>query len=160
MNSTSKPGSRISSSILMTSSSWQTARHRMGAPTFDYTPGRVAFCAADGHDRCRVHSMYRLVAARAVVLAWAAVDRGRAAQQVPVFRGGIDLVNVGVTVTDRRGNLLSDLQADDFEVYEDGRKQTIRYFAAGLGSDAGPETHLGILLDVSESMGDDIAFTK
>jgi hypothetical protein len=33
MNSTSNPGSRISSSILMTSSSWQTARHRISVPT-------------------------------------------------------------------------------------------------------------------------------
>ena len=38
MNSTSKPGSRISSSIRMTSSSWQTARHLMVVPTADYTP--------------------------------------------------------------------------------------------------------------------------
>ena len=37
MNSISKPGSRISSSILMTSSSWQTARHRIVDPNRDYT---------------------------------------------------------------------------------------------------------------------------
>jgi VWFA-related protein len=84
-----------------------------------------------------------------------------AAQQVPVFRGGVDLVNLGVTVTDRKGNLLSDLTQDDFEIYEDGKKQTVRFFSAGLLNGPGePETHLGLLLDVSESMGDDIAFTK
>jgi hypothetical protein len=38
MISTSKPGSRISSSILMTSSSWQTARQRNSVPIDDYTP--------------------------------------------------------------------------------------------------------------------------
>jgi len=84
-----------------------------------------------------------------------------AAQQVPVFRGGVDLVNVGVTVTDRKGNLVTDLTVDDFEIYEDGKKQTPRYFSAGLVSGPGdPPMHLGLLLDVSESMGEDIAFTK
>ena len=83
------------------------------------------------------------------------------AQQIPVFRGGVDLVNLGVTVTDKKGNLLNDLTKDDFEISEDGKKQTVRFFSAGLTSGPGdPQTHLGLLLDVSESMGDDIAFTK
>ena len=55
---------------------------------------------------------------------------GVAGQQVPVFRGGVDLVNLAVTVTDRQSNLVSDLTVDDFEIYEDGRKQTPRYFSA------------------------------
>jgi Ca-activated chloride channel family protein len=80
-------------------------------------------------------------------------------QQPQVFRGGVDLVNVAVTVTDRKGSLVADLTADDFEIYEDGRKQTMRYFAAGDG-DAGPALHLGLLLDVSESMGEDMSFSK
>ena len=80
------------------------------------------------------------------------------AQQVPQFRTGVDLVNLGVTVTDRKGGLVTGLKAGDFEVYEDGRKQTISYFAAGT-LDASP-IHLGVLLDVSESMGDDIRFTR
>jgi len=85
----------------------------------------------------------------------------RAAQQVPVFRGGVDLVHVGVTVTDRKGTLVTDLTADDFEILEDGKKQTVALFSPGL--DAGPDavhTHLGLLVDVSESMGDDIGFSK
>jgi Ca-activated chloride channel family protein len=86
-----------------------------------------------------------------------------AGQQPPVFRTGIDLVNVGATITDRKGNFVTDLTIDDFEIYEDGRKQTIRYFAAGdpVGPDhRGPPLHLGVLLDVSESMEEDISFTK
>jgi hypothetical protein len=43
--------------------------------------------------------------------------------QAPVFRTGVDLVNVGVTVTDKKGVLATDLTADDFDIYEDGRKQ-------------------------------------
>jgi Ca-activated chloride channel family protein len=84
-----------------------------------------------------------------------------AGQRVPVFRTGVDLVNLGVTVTDRKGNLVTDLTADDFEIVEDGRQQTLRYFAAGdPAALARTELHLGLLLDVSESMGEDMSFTK
>jgi Ca-activated chloride channel family protein len=85
-----------------------------------------------------------------------------AGQRVPVFRASVDLVNLGVTVTDRKGNLVADLAADDFEILEDGKKQALRYFAAGdpAAPDHRPEMHLGLLLDVSESMGEDMGFTK
>jgi Ca-activated chloride channel homolog len=84
-----------------------------------------------------------------------------AAGQIPVFRTTVDLVNMGVTVIDRKGQLISELKADDFEIYEDGRPQAIRYFAAGEKSDQpGPEMHLGLVLDVSESMGDELQFTR
>ena len=64
-------------------------------------------------------------------LAAAAVAWARPSAQVPVFRTGIELVNLGVTVADRKGSLVTDLKVDDFEIYEDGKKQAIRYFAAG-----------------------------
>jgi VWFA-related protein len=73
---------------------------------------------------------------------------------------GVDLVHLGVTVTDKKGSLVTDLTAEDFEIYEDGKKQAVRFFSLGLSDSANPETHLGLLLDVSESMGEDIAFTK
>jgi Ca-activated chloride channel homolog len=83
-----------------------------------------------------------------------------AAQQVPVFRAGVDLVNLGVTVADKKGHLIADLTEADFEIYEDGKKQTLRYFAGGNAANAGPPLHLGLLVDVSESMGEDMSFTK
>src|SRR5262249_36048032 len=51
---------------------------------------------------------------------------------------------------------------DDFQILEDGKPQTISYFAVGDPTDgqAVPDMHLGLLLDVSESMGEDIAFTQ
>jgi Ca-activated chloride channel homolog len=82
------------------------------------------------------------------------------AQQPPPFSSRIDLVNVAATVTDRKGNLITGLTGDDFEIFEDGRKQTIRYFASGEDSESAPELHLGLMLDVSGSMGEDMAFTR
>lgn len=86
----------------------------------------------------------------------------RGSQQVPVFRTGIDLVNLGVTVTDKKGVLVTDLKAEDFEILEDGRKQTVRYFSAGDCPADAPALamHLGLLLDVSDSMGEDMSFSK
>jgi Ca-activated chloride channel homolog len=83
-----------------------------------------------------------------------------AAQQPTTFRTGVDLVNFGVTVTDKKGSLVGDLIAEDFEVTEDGKRQTLSYFAAGDTGPPGPELHLGLLLDVSDSMGEDIGFTR
>jgi Ca-activated chloride channel family protein len=55
------------------------------------------------------------------------------AQQTPVFRVGLDMVYVTVTVRDARGGLVSDLQADDFVVREDGRVQKVQLFGAAAG---------------------------
>jgi Ca-activated chloride channel homolog len=90
-------------------------------------------------------------------------SRQAGAQQPPVFRTGIELINVGATIADRKGNLVTELAVEDFEIFEDGKKQAIQYFAAGDPVDPdhpGPPLHLGVLLDVSESMGEDIGFTK
>jgi len=76
------------------------------------------------------------------------------------FRSRVDLVNVGVTVTDRKGTLATDLTADDFEIFEDGKKQAIQYFASGEQSESAPPMHLGLMLDVSGSMDEDIGFTR
>jgi Ca-activated chloride channel family protein len=82
------------------------------------------------------------------------------AAQAPVFRAGVDLVNVTVTVTDKKGQLVEHLTAEDFEVYEDGRRQAVSQFAEGGGGPSGSAMHLGLLLDVSESMGEDVSFTR
>jgi len=106
---------------------------------------------------------FRTLARRARILTvafFAAAPSSPTATQEPVFKAGIDLVNVAVTVTDRKGGLVGDLTADDFEILEDGHKQTITYFAVGDAPEGGPEMHLGLMLDVSDSMEDDLPFTK
>jgi VWFA-related protein len=51
-----------------------------------------------------------------------------AAEQPPVFRAEINFVRVDVTVTDRSGSTVSDLQQEDFEISEDGEPQKIEQF--------------------------------
>ena len=78
--------------------------------------------------------------------------------QQATFRAGIDLVQMGVTVTDRKGEFIGDLTRDDFEVLEDGRKQTLTYFASGI--DETVPLHVGLLFDTSGSMGEDINLAR
>ncbi len=80
--------------------------------------------------------------------------------QEPTFRAGTELVTFGVTVTDKRGNLVTDLTGDDFEVLEDGRRQTVKYFTRGDHADGAPELHIGLLFDTSGSMGADIQLAR
>jgi VWFA-related protein len=79
----------------------------------------------------------------------------------PLFRAGVDLVHLGVTVTDRKGALVTNLGPDDFEVVERGTRQRIELFAHG--SDRGlarPPLHIGLLFDTSGSMVEDLSFAQ
>jgi VWFA-related protein len=58
----------------------------------------------------------------------AAPPGGQAQQKPPVFRAGVNAVRVDVIVSDKQGNPVADLTQADFEVYEDGKLQTIDLF--------------------------------
>lgn len=77
-----------------------------------------------------------------------------------VFRSNVDLVSLGVTVTDKRDTLVTDLAQTDFEVYEDGKRQELKLFSRGGESGSSPELHLGLLFDTSGSMDEDIALSR
>jgi Ca-activated chloride channel family protein len=75
----------------------------------------------------------------------------------------VDLVTFGVTALDRRGEWLTDLTVADFELFEDGRPQTITHFARGDADDpdaAGLVKHLGLMLDGSGSMDADLKLAR
>ena len=76
-----------------------------------------------------------------------------------VFRSGVDLTSLAVTVTDKKGNIITDLTREDFEVLEDGKKQTLDYFANGDG-DTAPPMHLGLMVDASGSMQADMKLAQ
>jgi len=94
------------------------------------------------------------------VLALAAATA--AAQGTPVFRAGLDLVDVTVTVRDGKGGLVSDLAAQDFVVREDGRLQTLEIFAPAALPEEREELalNLGMLFDTSESMRKDLKLSQ
>src|SRR5262245_25396178 len=75
--------------------------------------------------------------------------------QQPTFRATVDLVNFGVSVLDKQGNPVTGLKAEDFEVVENGKKQSLKFFSAG-NPDEAPPLHIGLLLDTSGSMADDL----
>jgi Ca-activated chloride channel family protein len=80
--------------------------------------------------------------------------------QTPTFRTGIDLATFGVTVVDRKGEYLTNLNLEDFEILEDGQRQTVKYFARGADIENGPEMHVGLLFDTSGSMTEDIKLSR
>jgi Ca-activated chloride channel homolog len=71
------------------------------------------------------------------------------------FRSEVDLVHFALVVTDKQGTPITGLKAEDFEVIEGGKPQTIKFFAAG-DPETAPPLHVGFLLDTSGSMEEDI----
>jgi VWFA-related protein len=67
---------------------------------------------------------------------------------LPTLRKNVNLVNVFFTVKNNHGALVPNLAKDEFEILENGKPQTIKYFSAM--SDL-PLT-LGLLVDTSGSM--------
>src|SRR5919106_1212270 len=59
----------------------------------------------------------------------AAVGSALAQQPQPTFKVSVNVVDVDVTVRDAAGNFVTGLAAEDFEVFEDGRPQTIQTFS-------------------------------
>ena len=74
----------------------------------------------------------RILIMTAVVCAAAAVS----AQQQPVFRTGVQVVEVDARVFDKEGNFVTTLTRDDFEILEDGVTQTI-VLTSLIGGSAG-----------------------
>ncbi len=68
-------------------------------------------------------------------------------QQAPSFRAGVELVSMNVTVTDSTSRFITDLEQDDFSVYEDGVKQDVTLF-----NRTNLPIALALLVDTSASM--------
>jgi len=92
---------------------------------------------------------------RAVLIFGLAITTASVAAAQQTFRTAIDLVHFGVVVTDKQGSPITGLTADDFEIKEAGKPQTIKFFNAGDPENA-PPLHIGFLLDTSGSMEDDL----
>ncbi len=66
--------------------------------------------------------------ARALAADPQAAPPARQAQEVPTFGVGTAAVTLDVVVRDKKGRAVRDLKASDFEVYEDGVRQTVDSF--------------------------------
>ena len=88
---------------------------------------------------------FRSLAAAAALVAssWVAAT----AQPQQPFRTGIDLVSLNVTVTDGSTRYITDLNQEDFSVFEDGVKQDVTFF-----NKTNLPIALALLLDTSASM--------
>lgn len=78
---------------------------------------------------------------------WAQNSAENTSEPDAKFSTDVKVVNVLATVRDKQGKIVSDLAKDDFDLAEDGRPQTIRYFARETDL---PLT-LGLLVDTSLS---------
>src|SRR5437588_11716824 len=83
----------------------------------------------------------------AVVCLAASVTGVAAAQQPMSIRVDVSLVNVGFSVRDGAGKLVTNLTQDDIEITEDGVPQRIAFFARSMDV----PLNLGLVMDVSGS---------
>ncbi len=99
----------------------------------------------------------RRAAVTVVVIAFSVCVLRAQQQQKPstTFRATVDLVSFGVSVVDKQGKPVAGLTQDDFEVVEAGKKQTVQFFSVG-NVESAPPLHIGLLLDTSGSMADDL----
>ena len=87
--------------------------------------------------------------------AFSAASTGTGAQNAAgEIRRKVLVVNVPVTVIDKRGLPLIDLTQKDFQVFEDGKQQNISYFR----QDPLPPLRVGLVLDTSNSMRPQMKF--
>jgi VWFA-related protein len=73
--------------------------------------------------------------------------QGQERQSVATFSVNVKVVNVYVTVRDKKGAIVQNLAKEDFRIEEDGRPQNVHYFSRELDL---PLT-LGLLVDTSPS---------
>jgi Ca-activated chloride channel homolog len=71
----------------------------------------------------------------------------QASRQAPAFRAGVELVSLNVTVADPTGRYITDLEQEDFNVFEDGAKQDVTFF-----NKTNLPIALALMLDTSASM--------
>jgi VWFA-related protein len=72
------------------------------------------------------------------------------------IRVRVELVNVLMTVTDRKNRLVIHMTKDDFKVLEDSNPQTIRYFSR----ESDLPLRIAILIDTSNSIRDRLRFEQ
>jgi VWFA-related protein len=68
-------------------------------------------------------------------------------QPVDTLKVNVNVVQLFFNVKDKKGGLIPNLTKDDFEIYEEGKAQTVKYFTA----ESNLPLTLGIMIDASGS---------
>ncbi len=96
----------------------------------------------------------------ALVVALCCLSALAAPQEQPVFKAGTSTVPVYATVVDASGRLVTHLTAGDFEIYDNGRRQTISLFdnrerpitiVVMLDRSVSMRSHFGLLEDAARA---------
>jgi Ca-activated chloride channel family protein len=95
--------------------------------------------------------MIRLSRLSLVVLGLWCAEGAHVATQRAAFRSSVDLVQLNVSVVGPNGAHVTDLTADDFQIFEDGRPQQLAYFAP-----ATVPLSVSLVLDTSSSMDEEM----
>jgi VWFA-related protein len=85
-----------------------------------------------------------LLSTASLLMAQSAV---RAQDQEPTFTTDVKVVSVLATVLNKQGQIVHDLTKDDFQILENGRPQTIKYFSR----DSDLPLTIGLMVDTSMS---------
>jgi Ca-activated chloride channel homolog len=80
-------------------------------------------------------------------------------KEQPIIRAAVDVVNVVCTVRDRRGEYVSHLKKEHFQVFENGTKQEIDFFYNETSDEAQALT-IVLLIDTSGSVKEKLAFEQ
>ena len=73
-----------------------------------------------------------------------------------ILRVPVNLVNVPLTVTDKKNRLVIMMTKDDFNLFEDGKPQTIQYFSR----ETDLALRIGLLIDTSNSIRGRLRFEQ
>ncbi len=116
-------------------------------------PGRGVY---NGRVSCRPPIAWLAAALTFATPAFAAPD------PKPVFGADVDVVHLTATVLDAKGDLVTDLEASDFDVLEEGRPQAVSVFgrAHEPGQDKLLALDLGLLFDTSQSMLEELKLSR
>src|SRR5918993_313485 len=88
-----------------------------------------------------------LAARQTVVPAPPAAQAPQTPDKSQIFRAGVEIVSLNVTVTDPQGRYVTDINQEEFSVFEDGAKQELTYF-----NRTNLPIALSLLIDSSASM--------
>src|SRR5713101_6419699 len=118
-----------------------------GFQTFAATPFAIAILVALFSGMASAQQLPRLAGSPDAGKQTPGNQSGEQDQSMGTLKVNVNVVQLFFNVKDKKGALIANLTRDDFQILEDGKPQTIKYFAA----ESNLPLTLGILIDSSGS---------